>query len=256
MGWNRQRVLLAVLILITAAFAGCTGTPGGDDGGDGDGGDQNQEPSAFFIMNCQHLDCSFDGSDSQDGDGTITAYEWDLGDGTTATGALTSHTYSAAGTYTVKLTVTDDEGATAETRRQLTVTAAPDNGTNGDDDDDPDPPEDYGAHYNGSVTPEYEMNWTFPVEFWQDTLIHVRYNITGQDFPVGVFNNVTVNLTNPAGTEVRTGIVWDQEPVIEWNVTTGATIAGNWTINATGNGLGNEDLGGTTYDLIIDVEYT
>ena len=53
----------------------------------------------------------FDGTGSSDPDGTIVAYDWDFGDGNTATGATPSHTYAAAGNYTVTLTVTDDGGA-------------------------------------------------------------------------------------------------------------------------------------------------
>jgi hypothetical protein len=54
----------------------------------------------------------FDGSASFDPDGgSITQYDWDFGDGNTGTGVAPSHTYAAAGTYIVSLTVVDDEGA-------------------------------------------------------------------------------------------------------------------------------------------------
>ncbi|MDH3458376.1 MAG: PKD domain-containing protein, partial [Gemmatimonadota bacterium] len=55
---------------------------------------------------------TFDGSGSTDPDGTIVSYEWDFGDGATGTGVSPSHTYAAAGTYDVTLTVTDNDGAT------------------------------------------------------------------------------------------------------------------------------------------------
>ena len=53
----------------------------------------------------------FDGRDSYDSDGgTIVSYAWDFGDGSTGDGALVSHTYANPGTYTVKLTVIDNDG--------------------------------------------------------------------------------------------------------------------------------------------------
>src|SRR5437763_165437 len=48
-----------------------------------------------------------------DPDGTITSYRWDFGDGASASGATASHAYATAGTYTAKLTLTDDRGAQA-----------------------------------------------------------------------------------------------------------------------------------------------
>jgi parallel beta-helix repeat protein len=51
----------------------------------------------------------FNGTDSYDLDGTINTYAWNFGDGTTGNGSTTTHTYYSNGTYTVRLTVTDNE---------------------------------------------------------------------------------------------------------------------------------------------------
>jgi hypothetical protein len=58
----------------------------------------------------------FDGSrsndpDSNDGGGQISSFEWDFGDGTAELGARPVHTYNRAGTFTVTLEVTDNDGA-------------------------------------------------------------------------------------------------------------------------------------------------
>ena len=65
---------------------------------------------------------TFDASASSDPDGTIAGYLWSFGDGATSTQAVATHAYSAAGTYTVSLQVTDDDGDTGQVSAQLTVT--------------------------------------------------------------------------------------------------------------------------------------
>jgi PKD repeat protein len=91
----------------------------------GSGGGGNASPIASFTNSCTELACTFDGSASSDSDGTIASYAWNFGDGSTASGANASHTYSAAGTYTATLTVTDDLGATGVSNQSVTVSVTP-----------------------------------------------------------------------------------------------------------------------------------
>ena len=84
------------------------------------GGSTNQPPTAAFTSSCTTLTCSFT-STSSDPDGSISAYSWNFGDGGTSTAQNPSHTYVAAGTYTVTLTVTDNQGATGSVAHPVTV---------------------------------------------------------------------------------------------------------------------------------------
>ena len=87
----------------------------------------NQPPTASFTATPSStpgsLQVALDGTASSDSNGTVASYAWDFGDGGSATGATASHTYTSAGTYTITLTVTDDQGATGAAARQVTVPA-------------------------------------------------------------------------------------------------------------------------------------
>jgi lysophospholipase L1-like esterase len=85
----------------------------------------NQAPTASFTYACTYLACTFDGTASTDGDGTVVAYAWAFGADGSGGGVTTSHTFSAGGTYAVTLQVTDDDGATGSSTQQVTVSAAP-----------------------------------------------------------------------------------------------------------------------------------
>lgn len=88
------------------------------------GGTTNQPPIANFTFTTSNLEVTFTDT-STDSDGLINSWIWGFGDGGTSTIQNPSHTYAASGTYTVNLTVTDDDGATATTSKPVTVNAAP-----------------------------------------------------------------------------------------------------------------------------------
>ena len=90
-------------------------------------GPGNQPPvaiaSAVPTSGTQPLNVSFNGSSSYDPDGSITAYNWTFGDGGSASGVQTSHTYNNAGTFAAQLSVTDNQNATSSTTVNITVNA-------------------------------------------------------------------------------------------------------------------------------------
>lgn len=71
-------------------------------------------PTAFFTFSPANPlvgeTITFNASLSTPNGGTIIDYQWDFGDGTNETGVIVTHAYTAAGNYTVNLTITDSEG--------------------------------------------------------------------------------------------------------------------------------------------------
>ncbi len=88
----------------------------------------NTPPTAVFSFSpgapLVGTPVTFNASASSDPDGSIVSYSWDFGDGQFGSGVTVQHAYSAPGTYTVRLTVTDDGGASDSTTSQITVTQA------------------------------------------------------------------------------------------------------------------------------------
>lgn len=78
----------------------------------------NQGPTAAFstAVAPPEKPTAFDAGASSDPDGTVARYDWDFGDGTSLPngGPAPTHTYERIGTYTVTLTVTDNEGCFTE----------------------------------------------------------------------------------------------------------------------------------------------
>ncbi len=110
----RKRKAFVIFVLLTSIatlLAGCL--------------ERNALPIASFARSPASgpspLSVFFDATSSYDSDGTILAYEWQFGDGSTGMESAATHTYSSFGSYEVRLTVTDDKGAANSTVRMVTV---------------------------------------------------------------------------------------------------------------------------------------
>jgi peroxiredoxin len=111
----KRLVGLTIAGLVLLASAGCV--------------ELNKAPVASFTRSPSSgvapLAVFFDAAESADPDGTVASYAWDFGDGEASHGVTATHTYETAGTYSAKLTVTDDRSARAELIRNIDV-AMPD----------------------------------------------------------------------------------------------------------------------------------
>ena len=88
----------------------------------------NARPSASFTASSLTGPAPFEPTftaTATDPDGSIASYAWDFGDGTTDSGESVSHRYTAPGTYDVRLTVTDDDGASSSETQTVAVTLPP-----------------------------------------------------------------------------------------------------------------------------------
>lgn len=115
--------------LAAETTAGVVGNPGSGSPNkllyvtNGGGSPVDTPPTAAFTFSCTNLACSFNGSGSTDDHG-VASYAWTFGDSTGGTGATVSHSYPAAGTYSVTLTVTDTVGQTDPETKSVTVTTS------------------------------------------------------------------------------------------------------------------------------------
>jgi len=81
----------------------------------------NNPPSAVFNVVTFRKVASFT-DNSSDTDGTIVSWFWNFGDGKTSTERNPKHRYVKFRNYSVTLTVTDDDGASSSTSKNITIT--------------------------------------------------------------------------------------------------------------------------------------
>jgi hypothetical protein len=131
---------LLLLIAVAIALAGCAGSNDRTDAGDDDdasdddvSGDDDDaagtQITAKFTASAQAKQYDiviFDASGSSDPDGKPLNYSWDfdLADGISAdaTGRTAEHAFTSFGQFTVTLSVTSNDGRTATTRSNITIT--------------------------------------------------------------------------------------------------------------------------------------
>ncbi|MCK5559643.1 MAG: PKD domain-containing protein, partial [Thermoplasmata archaeon] len=86
---------------------------------------KNELPHASFIPETikpyQTETIRFDGGGSNDVDGEIIEYKWDFGNGDYASGYMVDYSFEELGTYTVTLTVTDNNSTKNSTSEEITV---------------------------------------------------------------------------------------------------------------------------------------
>jgi hypothetical protein len=169
-------------------------------------GTPNSPPVASFGNTVNGQTVSFDASTSTDGDGSIASYDWIFGDGGTASGRIASRSYARSGTYSVKLIVTDNKGATASISQNVTV----------------------GGTTTATVAPTISSIDPNPVT---GSNTRQLFTIYGKDF----VNKPTVTLTwtgQPNYTVPAAQVTYLSSTQLQMSVTT-TTTPDNWTVRVT-----------------------
>lgn len=79
-------------------------------------------PVAEFSFSCTSLQCSFQSASTDDHG--VVSYQWTFGDGQSASYSEAGHSYSASGSYSVTLVVSDWKGQTSSVTHAASVVAA------------------------------------------------------------------------------------------------------------------------------------
>ncbi len=241
-------------------------------------GGGNIAPVANFSFVTSGLTATFTDS-STDSDGTIASRAWTFGDGATSTATNPSHTYAAAGTYSVAEKVTDNLGATNTKTSSVTVssgtssqllgntgfetgTAAPWTTTSGVISNSASEPAHAGSWdawmngYGSAHTDTVSQSVAIPAGKTSATLQYYLHIDTAETTTTSAYDTVKVQVYNTAGTLLSTLATYSN-----LNKNTGYTVHSNSLAAYIGQTVvvkftGTEDASLQTSFVLDDVTLT
>ena len=189
----------------------------------------NQPPvvnaSANVTSGPAPLDVTFSSTGSSDPEGQPLTYSWDFGDNLTSTAANPVHTYTAAGSYTARLTVSDGVSTSNSVPIAISVGSRPSATITSPADGDRFVA-DQVISYSGAATDAVDGNlpasaYTWNIDFLHEGHVHPGTPITGvkngsftipssgHDFSGNTRYRITLTVTNSSGlTDTKTVYVW------------------------------------------------
>ena len=229
----------------------------------------NQAPIAIAGANPASgplpLNVAFSSAGSSDPEGQPITYAWDFGDGATSTAANPSHTYAVAGSYTVRLTVSDGVNSTFAPPIAIAAGSPPTATINGPADGSTFRAGNVIA-FSGSATdpedgalPASAFSWS--IDFLHDGHVHPAQTLngatsgsftiptSGHDFSGNTRYRITLTVTDTSGLrDTKSVIVWPEKVNLTFN-----------TAPATGLTLFLDGIAKTapfTYDTLIGFSHT
>ncbi len=175
----------------------------------------NEHPHAVIEASPREgsapLDVSFNSQYSRD-DGTIVEYRWNFGDPMNTQSALDSastHTFAHPGTYIVKLTVIDDEGAVDTEQIAIVVTDAPPIAEASVNNEAPLP----GVAVVFAATGSYDLQGDIVTYHWEfgDGESETG-EIVQHTYREGKYYIVTLTVTDESGLQAQTHLGMDVQP--------------------------------------------